>query len=80
MMTIKERITDYVNQLPPSFQIEALDYVESLFIKAQKDASESSVDEDRNWLAFSLASAMRDMEDEDEPAYNLDDLKVVFEA
>lgn len=80
MMTIKERITDYVNQLPPSFQIEALDYVEFLFIKAQKDASESSVDEDRNWLAFSLASAMRDMEDEDEPAYNLDDLKVVFEA
>jgi len=79
-MTITERISDYVKRLPPSFQVEALDYVEFLFLKAQKDAAESSFDEDRDWLAFSLASAMRGMEEEDEPVYTLDDLKVVFEA
>jgi hypothetical protein len=73
-MLIHEQIQEYVLKLPASSQAEVLDFVEYLITKAEREAL---VEENREWTDFSLASAMRGMEDEDTP-YTLSDLKVVF--
>ena len=73
-MLIREQIQEYVVKLPASFQAEVLDFVEYLIAKAER---EGLVEENREWSEFSLASAMRGMEDE-ETSYTLSDLKVVF--
>jgi len=73
-MLIREQIQEYVVKLPLSFQAEVLDFVEYLIAKAER---EGFVEENREWSEFSLASAMRGMEDE-ETSYTLSDLKVVF--
>ncbi len=72
-MLIREQIQEYVVKLPASFQAEVLDFVEYLIAKAQR---EGLVEENQEWSEFSLASAMRGMEDE-ETSYTLSDLKVV---
>ena len=69
-MTIDEKIQQYAQKLPRSFQEELLDFVEYLLTKAEQQ-------EKREWASLSLASAMRDMEDEPD-LYSLSDLKVVF--
>lgn len=73
-MLIHEQIQEYVQRLPAPFQAEVLDFVEYLIAKAEHEAF---LEEDQDWKDFSLASAMRGMEDEDSP-YALSDLKVVF--
>jgi hypothetical protein len=69
-MTLDEKIHEYVQKLPRSLQEELLDYVEFLVRKAEQQ-------EQQDWEALSLSSAMRDMEKE--PAsYSLSDLRVTF--
>ena len=70
-MTLDEKIQQYVQKLPPSFQEELLDFAEYLLMKAEQQERE-------DWASFSLASAMRDMEDEP-VSYSLSDLRIVFQ-
>ena len=69
-MTLDEKIYEYVQKLPRSFQQELLDYVEYLLMKAEQQ-------ERKDWGSLSLSSAMRDMEDES-VSYSLADLRVTF--
>ncbi len=69
-MTLDEKIQQYVQKLPRSFQEELLDYVEYLVMKAEQQ-------EERDWASLSLSSAMRGTED-DQVSYNSSDLKVTF--
>jgi hypothetical protein len=74
-MLLSEKIQQYVQRLPPSFQAQVLDFVEYLEIKAEREAAQR---EDEEWSGLSLAFAMRGMEDEKVPTYTAADLKVVF--
>lgn len=69
-MTLDEKIQQYAQKLPRSFQEELLDFVEYLLTKAEQQ-------DKREWASLSLSSAMRNMEDEPD-LYSLSDLKVVF--
>ena len=69
-MTLDEKIYQYVQKLPRSFQEELLDFVEYLVMKAEQQ-------EQRDWASLSLSSAMRDIEDES-VSYSLSDLRVTF--
>ncbi len=66
-MSLEDRIIKEIQDLPDSKKAEVLDFVEYLKTKA----------EDKDWCAFSLSLAMRDMEDESSP-YSLGDLKESF--
>ena len=68
-MVLSEKIQEYIQKLPPSFQAEPFDYFEFLFATAER--------EDKEWSRLSLASAMRGMEDEPE-IYTVTDLKVKY--
>lgn len=74
-MLVTRKIHENVQKLPVSFQAEVLDFVEYLLIKSRHEVAKES---ELNWSSFSLASAMRGMEDEDTPTYTMDDLKVIF--
>jgi hypothetical protein len=74
-MHITEKIHKNVQKLPAIFQAEVLDFVEYLLTKAERETERK---DDLDWSGFSLASAMRGMEDEDTPTYTEDDLKVDF--
>jgi hypothetical protein len=69
-MTLDEKIHQYVQKLPRSFQEELLDFVEYLVMKAEQQ-------EKQDWESLSLSSAMRDIEDES-VSYSLSDLRVSF--
>ena len=69
-MTLDEKIQQYAQKLPLSFQEELLDFVQYLSMKAE-------LQEKQEWSALSLSSAMRDVENEP-VLYNLSDLKVAF--
>ena len=69
-MTLDEKIQQYVQKLPRSFQEELLDFVEYLVMKAEQQ-------EQKEWSSLSLSSAMRDMEEE-QVSYSLSDLRVTF--
>ncbi|MCB9512147.1 MAG: DUF2281 domain-containing protein [Deferribacteres bacterium] len=71
-MTTVDRISQQVNQLPQSFQREVLDFIEFLIVKSRHKLDR---DEDSEWSSMSLASAMRDMDDEAYPVYDEADLK-----
>jgi hypothetical protein len=73
-MTTQEAILRSLEALPEPEKQEVLTFVE--FIKARHEEGRSA-DEDAAWSAFSLASAMRGMEDEASP-YSLADLKESF--
>ena len=70
-MTLDEKIYQYVQKLPQSFQEELLDYAEYLLMKAE-------LQEKQDWTSLSLSSAMREMEDE-AVTYSLSDLRESFE-
>ena len=74
-MVLTEKIQQYVQQLPASYQTEVLDYVEYLLTKAEH---ESGRREEKAWSDLSLVFTMRGMENEDSPKYTTSDLKVVF--
>ena len=67
-MELVARIQQNVKRLPPASQAAVLDFVEYLLAKAARD-------EDRPQSEFSLASAMRGMEDDDSPQFTEADLK-----
>ena len=69
-MTLDEKIHQYVQKLPQSFQEELLDYVEYLVMKAEQQ-------EQREWESLSISSAMRDLDD-DSVSYRLSDVRVTF--
>ncbi len=69
-MTTAEAIVRSLEPLPEAAKREVLDFVE--FIKARRE-EERPTDEDAAWSEFSLASAMRGMEEES--PYSLADLK-----
>ena len=69
-MNLTDKIFKKVQALPAEKQAEILDFVDFL---EEKLAREDTQD----WSAFSLASAMRGLEDEDD-LYSEDDLKVRF--
>jgi len=71
-MSTVEKINVHVQQLPESFQIEVLNFVEFLTSKLNdKDSRQAEV----LWSQFSIAQAMRGLEDENVPAYDESDLK-----
>ncbi len=74
-MIITDKIQDYVQRLPAPLQSEVLDFVEYLLSKAGRDISR---DESESWSDLSLASAVRGMEDEENPSYTVSDLKALF--
>jgi len=69
-MTLDEKIQQYVQKLPRSFQEELLDFVEFLVMKAEQQEQEE-------WSSLSLSSAMCDM-GEEQVSYSLSDLRVTF--
>lgn len=71
-MTTAEQISRQLNQLPKPFQKEALDFIEFLTKKAKR---ENSRQEDLEWFNLSVTSAMRDLDDENDPIYGESDLK-----
>jgi hypothetical protein len=73
-MTTAEAIVRSLEPLPEVAKQEVLDFVE--FIKARR-RQETPREEDAAWSEFSLAAAMRGMEDEESP-YSLADLKESF--
>jgi hypothetical protein len=66
-MSLEEKIISQLQDLSESKKAEVLDFVE--YLRSKTD--------EVDWFNFSLSAAMRDMEDEDS-AYNLDDLKESF--
>lgn len=74
-MVMNQKIQDYIEKLPPSFQEEVLDFLEYLLVKAER---ESARREENEWSRMSLESAMRGMEDEPD-LYTIADLKVKYE-
>jgi len=73
-MTTAQTIVEHLSALPISAQQEVLDFVE--FIEARR-RDRTVREDDISWSAFSLASAMRGMEDEDS-LYTVADLKESF--
>jgi hypothetical protein len=59
-------------KLPESYQREVLDFVEFLLKKTKNGDSRK---EDTEWRDFSLAGALRGMEDDDFPDYTEADFK-----
>ncbi len=70
-MNIVEKILEQVKSMTESDQTEVLDFVE--YLKSKKVRKE----EDSEWSRFSLASAMRGIEEEPSP-YGLHDIKERF--
>lgn len=75
-MLVAERIREHVQKLPEPLQAEVLDFVEFHLMKVERESAQH--EEDTWWTDFSLAMAMRGMEDEDAPIYTVEGLKVVF--
>ncbi len=71
-MTTSEAILARLKALPDPVQKEVLDFVE--FLESRQAGRDVS---DEEWNRFSLASAMRGMEEEESP-YTRDDLKESF--
>ena len=73
-MTTKQAILQHLKCLPDSAQREVFDFVK--FLESRREELIQR-EEDAAWSHFSLASALRGMEDE-EPPYTLADLKESF--
>lgn len=74
-MAMANQIQEPVQRLPTAFQAEVLDCVEYLLATAEREALRH---EELAWSSLSLATAMRDMDDEIDPLYTRSDVKVVF--
>ncbi len=70
-MIVTEQIYDRLQKLPPMLQREVLNFIEFL---TQKVAQGEVASEDFEWTRFSLAQAMKGLEDE-ETEYTEADLK-----
>lgn len=69
-MVMNQTIQNYIEKLPASYQETVIDFLAFLLSRAERQ-------EELEWSRFSLASAMRGMEDEPSE-YTLDDLKVRY--
>ncbi|MGZ8184530.1 MAG: DUF2281 domain-containing protein [Methylobacter sp.] len=69
-MNLSEKILTTVASLPESKQVEVLDFVEYLKLKTERE-------ENDNWSGFSIAAALRGMENEDSD-YSITDLKETY--
>lgn len=69
-MVMNQKIQDYIQKLPPSFQAEVLDFLEYLLAKAERETARR---EEKEWSRLSLESAIRVMEDEPD-LYTISDL------
>ena len=69
-MKLDEKIHQYAQKLPHSFQEELFDFVQYLVMKAEQQ-------EKQDWTSLSLSSAMHEMKDEP-VLYSISDLRVVF--
>jgi len=74
-MMVVDKIYDSVQRLPEPLQMEVLDFIEYLLMKAQRDGAAG---DEATWVNMSLDLAMRGMEDEDLPEYTMADLKEEF--
>jgi len=74
-MTTAQAIMQRLKLLPDQAQREVLDFVD--FIESRRKGLSVASKDDEAWSNFSLASAMRGMEDE-ETSYALADLKESF--
>ena len=71
LMNILTKLLENINRLPESKQLELADFVERL--------TQTADDEERlNWSDLSVASALRDMENE-EFLYTMNDLKEIYQ-
>ncbi|MBI5185699.1 MAG: DUF2281 domain-containing protein [Nitrospinae bacterium] len=70
-MILSEIIFQHVQSLPEPLQAEVLDFVKYLELKDEKSKKEK---ENKEWLSYSLSSAMRGMENEVSP-YSVEDIK-----
>ncbi len=75
-MTTLESIQQYARMLPDPLQQEVLDFVKFLLFKREQETTPEH--NEIEWSDFSLASAMRGLENEDTSVYTTDDLKEVF--
>lgn len=71
-MDTVEKIKLHIQKFPEPLQMEVLDFVEFL---AARLSAEDSRQIDLQWSQFSLAQAMRGLEDEATPTYSKSDLK-----
>ena len=69
-MILTDKIIENIKALPKSKQMEILDFVEYLRAKTEKE-------ERKEWTDFSLATAMRGIEEE-KISYSMHDLKEIF--
>lgn len=74
-MSVSERIFKEVRRLPEPLQVEVLDFVQYLALRVKR---EFAAENELSWTSFSLSLAMKGMEDEDSPAYSVDDLREAF--
>jgi hypothetical protein len=70
-MTTLEKIFENLKTMPESAQAEVLDYIE--YLKSKEEHS----GEGYNWGDFSLASAMREITEE-QSSYGVEDIKEKF--
>jgi hypothetical protein len=73
-MTTAQAIFEHLKSLPDSAQREVLDFIK--FLESRREELIQR-EEDAAWSRFSLASALRGMEDEETP-YTVADLKESF--
>ena len=77
-MTLIEKIHQHVLILPEQRQVQVLDFVEYLLSISETDVQDTVRDtDDLEWSKYSLAMAMRGLEEEEE-LYTLEDLKEKF--
>jgi predicted nucleic acid-binding protein len=72
-MIAAEQINSKLQELPTLYQQEVLHFIEFLSQKAMREGEAET--EDKLWTDFSLAQAMRGLEDDDTPEYTEADLK-----
>ncbi len=79
-MAMTDKIHQRVLILPEPLQAQVLDFVEFLLARGEINLQEDGIQDLDNlgWSNLSLTMAMRGMEDEDEPAYTIVDLKEAF--
>ncbi|MBI4209379.1 MAG: DUF2281 domain-containing protein [Deltaproteobacteria bacterium] len=73
-MYIAKKIYQDIRELSESAQAEVLDFIE--FLRSKKTSRNAASNSE--WSSLSLTSAMRGMEKEKSPQYNLKDLKEKF--
>lgn len=73
-MTTAQAIAQHIEALPEATRREVLDFVKFLESRMKSDVVREA---DAGWSAFSLASAMRGMEDEPSP-YTVADVRESF--